>query len=68
MAKRQANPSNGLESNAPKRTPHSEEGAPSPSPPVLETEAEEAAKRKAHDPSREEEHGVSDALMESYNG
>ncbi len=68
MTKRQTIPNNGLASSAPKRPQRGKEH-PSPSAaPAHQTEEQEMTQQEVDDPSTEEEHGVSEALMESYNG
>jgi hypothetical protein len=71
MTKRKTHPNNGLESSAPKRRPRDGEQAPAGPDPAStdqQTEAEEMTPRDVDKPSTQEEHGASDALMESYNG
>ncbi len=71
MTKRQTHPKNGLETSAAEG--RQREGEHAPAQPSSASsghlaEAEEAAQRKANEPSSEEGDGASDALMESYNG
>ena len=68
MTKRRTLPNNGPASSAPKRPQSGEEHPSASASPAHQSEEEEATQQEVDDPSTEEEHGVSEALMESYNG
>lgn len=64
MSKKRTNPGDGPGSSAPQR---GEEQARTPSP-AHPIEADELMKQEIENPSKREEHGASEALMESFNG
>jgi len=71
MRERRTDPGNKHELLNPRR-PRLDEEQPLPpsasTSPADESEDEETAPREVKEPSTKEEHGASDALMESYNG
>ena len=71
MSKRRTNASNGPKPAPPEPPQQSEEqalAASAESFPTHQTEPEQLNEREVQDSSTREEHGASEALMESYNG